>query len=183
VSRVGSAAVVERVEGRLRRGLDATAKADVVRKLVARSTLGATSEFFPKGGPCLVWQGPVGTEGRGMVCVVNQMMNVARAAWLSQVGELPTDEKGRPYDVHLLCRNKLCTNVAHFEAIPHAESIRRENAMLTHCPNNHERTPENLVLVKASGGRTAMTCRICRKASWNRYRDKKLAERATEVAA
>lgn len=55
------------------------------------------------------------------------------------------------------CTHRRCVNPAHLEAVTKAENMRRRFARITHCPHNHEYTPENTYINK----RGARMCREC----------------------
>ena len=173
----GAATYIEHAEGKMRVELSPQARSVISKKLAENAVPGATSPFWARGGACLDWTGSVGSEGQAVISVVGQTMSASRAAYLAMVGPVDLDENGRPYDVHRLCRNKLCINVAHFEAITHRENLQRENARLTHCPSGHERTPENLARRK-KGDRYTMVCLTCDRATKARYLARKKAELA-----
>lgn len=88
------------------------------------------------------------------------------------IGPIP---KGLSLD-HL-CRNTLCVNPAHLEPVTHSENckrgrhaqvIRERASLVTHCPQGHEYSGENLY-VKPNGRRE---CRECVRESGRRYREK-----------
>lgn len=65
-----------------------------------------------------------------------------------------------------LCRNTLCVNPSHLEAVELIVNIRRGgNSIKTHCPSGHPYTPENTY--NDAGGRK---CRICVRARVQRYK-------------
>lgn len=180
--RGGSVTYIENAEGKMRVALSAAAKAVVSKKLVENSVPGKTSPLWNRGGACIEWTGTRGTEGQGVLTVVGQTMAASRAAYLSMVGPVELDEKGRPFDVYRLCQNKTCINTHHLEAVPHAVSIQREAALLTHCTNGHERNEEN-TRVRRNGGRTYRGCILCERACSQRYLAKKKAEQEAAAAA
>ena len=73
-----------------------------------------------------------------------------------------------------LCRNRLCVNPNHLEAVTHRVNILRGNgisakhAKKTHCPQGHEYSGNNLY-VKPNGSRG---CRECHKTEERRRREK-----------
>lgn len=70
---------------------------------------------------CWTWTGAVSTSGYGVIGVSSTATDyVHRAAYRAWVGPIPA---GRHID-HL-CRNRLCANPAHLEAVTQAENNRR----------------------------------------------------------
>jgi hypothetical protein len=55
-----------------------------------------------------------------------------------------------------LCRNKLCVNPDHLEAVTLQENLKRFNVTRTHCKRGHEFTKENTYV-------SSLNKRICRK--------------------
>ena len=88
---------------------------------------------------------------------------VHRGAYESKHGKIP---KG--YQIDHLCRNTLCINVAHLEAVPPAENVRRgKNGVLIAlrwhaicCKWGHERDPRRA---------SRLGCLMCRNAACRRY--------------
>lgn len=50
---------------------------------------------------------------------------------------------GKDEHAHHTCRNRLCCNPAHIEALPREEHWGHGHRDKTHCPHGHEYTPEN----------------------------------------
>ncbi len=64
------------------------------------------------------------------------------------------------WEIDHLCRNTLCVNPAHLEAVTKEENLRRQHEVMrkSHCPQGHEFTAENTL--RTSDGRR---CRQCGK--------------------
>ena len=86
-------------------------------------------------------------------------------------------------DLDHLCRNSLCVNPSHLEAVSHAENIRRgqwaagsarKQLSKTECANGHPYTPENTYTPPASSPRQRQ-CRTCRLDAKRRYNARKAA--------
>ncbi len=106
---------------------------------------------------CIIWTGAT-RRGYGRTTFGNY---AHRVAWQNKNGQIP---KG--FIVHHKCKNKLCVNPEHLEAMPHAQhpdSGFGLNRIKTHCKMGHEFTPEN-TYTYPSGGRA---CKICRD-SWRK---------------
>lgn len=114
---------------------------------------------------CWIWQGtvrPNGYGGAGKKLGTNKWVTVSahRLAYETFVGEIP---KGMTID-HL-CRNKLCLNPEHLEAVTQKEnSFRAPNYVgnRTHCPSGHEYNEENTN--RSCGRRKCRTCHREREA-------------------
>lgn len=106
-------------------------------------------------GDCRRWTGAHTQKGYGHIFVGGKARRVHRVAHEVWIGPVPA---GHDIDhVHARgCRHRDCIEPAHLEAVTHAENVRRAAELITHCPKDHEYTPENL-LATGSGRR----CRTC----------------------
>lgn len=84
-----------------------------------------------------------------------------RLAYELLVGPIPAG-----LTIDHLCRNRVCANPAHLEAVSNRENLMRgvslsaQNARKTHCQNGHPLTGDNL-RVRVIRGRDARDCRTC----------------------
>ncbi len=115
-------------------------------------------------GECLVWQGSVVGE-YGQIRVGDKIMRVHRAAWIERYGEIPAET---PIVRHVGCNNKLCWADEHLMLGTQKDNMADRDASghnhwanQTHCPNNHEYTPETTEWIKRDGrpGRRCLTCK------------------------
>lgn len=109
---------------------------------------------------CWLWTGAKTSAGYGNFWIFKNYHLAHRVSYRLLVGEIP---EGLTLD-HLkdVCGNRHCVNPAHLEPVTQGENVRRGgNAQKTHCPNDHEYTAENTIIL-ATGARK---CRICNRAS------------------
>ena len=112
---------------------------------------------------CWLWKAGVFSGGRHRYpCFTDEThKSIGGHRWAYQfcIGPIPAG-----LQVDHLCRNTLCVNPDHLEAVTRTENIRRgtsptaANARKTHCPRGHLLVPPNLVNL-ASGGRMCKTCK------------------------
>jgi len=127
---------------------------------------------------CIEWTGGTNGAGYGMFFVdwaggKNVRMLAHRWAYEYDNGPIPDG-------LHLdhLCRNPICVNPEHLEAVTQRENTLRgegvaaRHAVKTECVNGHPFSGDNLML--RSNGRWR-DCRECRRQKDRRYRNKKKA--------
>jgi hypothetical protein len=102
---------------------------------------------------CIVWRGPLLNSGYGAANVAGMKTTahrVALSAWSER------DLSG------LQCRNRLCINPLHLEAVTQRQNMQRTpSAMATRCKHGHDLTVET-TYIKANG------CRSCRRCNARR---------------
>jgi ribosomal protein L37AE/L43A len=116
---------------------------------------------------CWNWKAVVASTGRyglftvrGEVINTRKVINAHRFAYFITFGQVD-----RKIDIDHICRNTLCVNPSHLEAVSHAENIFRgymNKPRKTHCPRGHEKDR------KATGrnGRTLWRCSTCERDAW-----------------
>jgi hypothetical protein len=109
---------------------------------------------------CWPWKGGTTKDGYGTIHIEMRdgkafRRSVTAVVYETTVGPLPIDENGKQGDPDHLCRNVGCANPFHLEGVTHRENVHR--ASPTHCPHDHEYTPENTYI----DGRGARHCRQC----------------------
>jgi hypothetical protein len=123
---------------------------------------------------CLEWTGKPTRDGYGQM--YDGSRSLSSHVWIYQrwVGRIP-----QGMQIDHMCENKACQNVRHMKVKTPWENNRRGNsaaakaARATHCPQNHEYTPENTIIT-AMGYRR---CRECNKRHQRNYRPKRNANR------
>lgn len=99
----------------------------------------------PELGPCWEWTGALSTSGYGRIGVGgrDQSDYTHRVAYREWVGPIPDG-----LVIDHLCRNRICCNPAHLEAVEQRVNIVRGvgpalQAGKTHCPKGHAYSAEN----------------------------------------
>lgn len=126
---------------------------------------------------CWLWTGVQNRSrgyGYGSIWRGNRKVYAHRWAYEALVGPIPP---GREVDHR--CRQRLCVNPGHLEAVEHAENIRRSPVIArefarsadvqrvkTHCPQGHAYEGENLYVNPTTGRRS---CRTCQRAALRDY--------------
>ena len=111
--------------------------------------------------PCHVWQWNVANSGYGRYGAEGTMWLAHRYAYVQANGEIPES-----LSIDHLCRNPLCVNPNHLEAVTLAENTRRQNIAVP--PNKEPRCGHPQESHWAE-------CRICGRARRKAYRDRQRA--------
>jgi hypothetical protein len=122
-------------------------------------------------GECWPWTGATQARGYGHFSPEHRrMVGAHRFAYELAVGPIAAD-----LVVDHLCRNPICVNPAHLEAVTNRENLMRgntlaaANAAKTHCPHGHEYDAAN-THVNPQGRRL---CRACAREWTRRHRQAK----------
>ena len=99
---------------------------------------------------CWPWLGATSTAGYGSMTHNRKHVSAHRVSYELHIGPIPTG-----YAVDHLCRNRLCVNYAHLEAVTPKENQRRTTLLI--CRQGHPYTPESTV-VRKDGYKE---CKIC----------------------
>ncbi len=134
---------------------------------------------------CWNWTGQVSPSGYGIVAKAGSTIRAHRLMYEEHYGQKPTG-----LDVDHLCRNRLCINPEHLEAVTHRENMRRSyspaglNARKSHCNSGHPLSGDNVSIRKTDGGRVCRAClRLCRDRVLQKKAVKRQALRRGETLA
>lgn len=138
-----------------------------------------------KGATCWEWTGTTAGRGYGSLTIRQRTKYAHRVSYELCVGPIPDG-----LEIDHLCKNILCVNPDHLEAVTHWENNRRSGSISarqmrqTHCKRGHEFTPEN-TYIQPPNMRSCKTCRIACYRKWNARRKAKAAyikSKATTVS-
>jgi hypothetical protein len=124
---------------------------------------------------CWEWTGATDNRGYGVFHFGAKGGTVKsyRFSYELFVGKIPPS-----YEIDHLCRNPLCVNPKHLEAVTHRENVLRgrspcaNHARKTHCKNGHEFSEDNIFYRKDRNGSTRL-CKICLKEYEKMYNKKR----------
>lgn len=127
---------------------------------------------------CWLWSMGAYRNGYGRIRVrvngVRKTCVAHRVYYELYRGEIPKE-----LELDHLCRNRICVNPWHLEAVPHAINSRRAlgiwpHSNRTHCKRGHPYTPENLTNYRGRNG-----CRACmNERSRSAYRNRLTGKRS-----
>ena len=129
---------------------------------------------------CWLWTGYVAPDGYGKIWADGREKGVHRFAYellVGPVGEESLDHLCHTYDEACdggtTCIHRRCANPEHLEPCSLGENTRRgrnHNSRVTHCPSDHEYSPEN-TYISPSGDRRCKECNRERARRFSRRDD------------
>jgi hypothetical protein len=121
--------------------------------------------------PCWTWTAGQLNGGYGQFKLsADSVVSAHRFAYELVRGPIPDG-----LTIDHLCKNRLCVNPEHLEAVTMGDNIRRatsSNREKTHCANGHEYNSENTIFTKQRGNAKHRICKICRNAAAKRQRER-----------
>lgn len=123
---------------------------------------------------CWIWPGKPTHYGYGQTHLDGRNRKVHRVIYEHFVG--PISER---LQIDHLCRNRMCCNFEHLEAVTCKENLRRgltsataaaRQKVKTHCPLGHPYEGDNLYLLPQGKGRA---CRTCARIRGQAFRDRR----------
>ena len=124
------------------------------------------NQFVKQPTGCWEWQACLSTTGYGMFSIKHQLLRAHRFAY--EFFNNTSISEG--LEIDHLCRNLICVNPDHLEAVTHRENINRGrsfNREKTHCLQGHPYDNSNTGINK---GRRY--CRTCSREKTRRRRAK-----------
>lgn len=121
----------------------------------------------PDLGPCWVWTGRAESNGYGRFTKTHgHPVGAHRMAYELAVGPIPSE-----LTIDHLCRNHICVNPEHLEAVTQqvntlrGETSAAANTRKTHCPQGH---PYDLLNTRYDkrGSRYCLRCKAIKTAAW-----------------
>lgn len=129
---------------------------------------------------CWVWHKTTNSRGYGLSMRYGKQILAHRLAYWVFVGPIPDG-----LELDHLCRNRLCCNPDHLEAVDHRTNVLRSpihygvtQMAKTHCPQGHPYDEKNTYLLYGRNGGQMRQCRTCNRAAVRAYKARKRAEAA-----
>lgn len=140
-------------------------------------------EKVDRSGTCWIWIANTNNAGYGLIWDADQDKKVYAHRWSYEAVNGPIPDG---LSIDHLCRNPLCVNPAHLEAVTHKENILRSdappalNARKSMCPSGHPYDESN-TYTKPNGSRECRACCKARAAATERRRSRILKAAAVSL--
>lgn len=123
--------------------------------------------YVEKTDSCWNWTGAK-ARGYGHFCISQRPTKTVKAHRFSY--ELVNGTIPQGLTIDHLCRNTLCVNPAHLEAVTQLVNTKRHAKSITHCKNGHEFSEENTYIRTGGINKGRRRCRACERERMRRIR-------------
>lgn len=120
---------------------------------VTRNSINRFNAKHTQVDMCWVWQAAINRDGYGSFRMGGKLYKAHRASYIIYKGNIPEG-----LHIDHLCRNRLCVNPEHLEAVTPLENILRAAASKTHCPSGHDYRIYGRIWGKVSKARYCIQC-------------------------
>lgn len=111
------------------------------------------------GSGCIIWVGSKTKDGYGSASKDVHKTTAHRLSYICEYGSIPSE-----LEIDHVCKNILCINPSHLEAVTHLENVRRcDKSKQSHCIHGHEFTEENTYRKLSNGTRVCRACAAFRQ--------------------
>jgi hypothetical protein len=160
---------------------------EAIERFWSQIVIGPTVPDAVDDAPCWLWNGQLVRNGYGYTQLEGRRVYVHRLAWELLRAPIPDELKldhvchNKDTGCHARgrCPHRRCCNPAHLDPVTVKENNARMHGRRTHCVNGHEYTPANTYR-HPDGSRA---CRICKRETWRRWKERSRSTAALKEAS